>query len=197
MKLTTNQVFTKLKSTDFTQFDAPGTNKGGRGQLLELALGINNGPNLNDMIDGELKTYTYGQTIAVTMVNHCLEEIIKHLVDFEESKVGRKLSQTIYVGFSKNNDFLGTKIVSQKTDPTHYRHLAEDYSYICTEIRRCHSLGQQLSTVTGPNNLLQIRTKASKNRLGNYTPLCYNGVTLKDKHMAFYLLSGFGKEMHN
>lgn len=197
MKLTTDQVFAKLNTTDFSQLEPPSTNKGGRGQLLEQALGIDNGSDLNDMIDGELKSFTLGQTIAVTMVNHCLTDIIENSVEFDESKVGHKLFQTIYVGFSKDNDYLGTKIVNEEMNPVHYQQLAEDYSYISVEIKRRYNTGEQLSTITGPNNLLQIRTKASKNKAGNYTPLCYNGVTLKDKSMAFYLLSGFGKEVLN
>ena len=55
--------------------------------------------------------------------------------------------------------------------------------------------GKELHTITGPNGLLQIRTKASKSSAGNYTPLCYNGVQLKDKYMAFYLLASFGKKV--
>jgi hypothetical protein len=197
MKLTTNQVFAKLNTTDFSQLQPPTTNKGGRGQFLETILGIDNGSDLNDMIDGELKTFTLGQTIAVTMVNHCLTDIIDNSVEFDESKVGQKLLQTIYVGFSKGNEYLGNKLVNEELNPVHYQQLAEDYSYISAQIKRCYNTGEQLSTITGPNNLLQIRTKASKNKVDNYTPLCYNGVTLKDKSMAFYLLSGFGKEVLN
>jgi hypothetical protein len=52
---------------------------------------------------------------------------------------------------------------------------------------------KELSTITGPNKLLQIRTKASKTKQGYYVPLCYNGKKLKDKNMAFYLCTQFGK----
>ena len=37
-KLTVNEVFAKLKVTDFRAFDKPGKNKGARGQLLNHLL---------------------------------------------------------------------------------------------------------------------------------------------------------------
>ena len=73
--------------------------------------------------------------------------------------------------------------------------MAEDYEFICDSVRTLFNAGKQLTTITGPNKLLQIRTKAAKNAHGEYTPLCYNGVELKDKYMAFYLLADFGKQV--
>ena len=195
MKLSTNQVYAKLKTTDFSVFEKPGKNKGGRGQLLETALGVANSNSLTDLIDGEIKSYTIGQTIAVTSVKHCLSDIIDGTVEFEDSKVGEKLSQTIYVAFTKDNDYVGTKLVNEELDPKHYQELAEDYGYIAAQIKEAYVTGSELHTITGPNKLLQIRTKASKNAHGEYTPLCYNNVELKDKYMAFYLLADFGKEV--
>ena len=195
MKLTTNQVYAKLKTTDFSAFEKPGTNKGGRGQLLETALGVANSSNLTDLEDGEIKTFTVGQTIAVTQVKHCLPDIIDGTVEFEDSKVGQKLAQTIYVGFTRNNDYVGTELLNEEVDPQHYQELAEDYGYIAAQIKAAYATGSELHTITGPNKLLQIRTKASKNKHGEYTPLCYNGVELKDKYMAFYLLADFGKKV--
>ena len=76
----------------------------------------------------------------------------------------------------------------------HYK-LSEDYNYICAEIRRRYSNNEKLHTITGLNRLLQIRNKASKNKLGNYAPLDYNGKRLKDKAMAFYLTRTFEKNI--
>ena len=195
MKLTVNQAYGKLKTTDFSQFDKPSTNKGGRGQLIELALGLDNTSNLTDLIDGEIKSFTIGQTIAVTQVNHCLSDIIDNTSEFGDSKVGQKLKQTIYIAFDKDNNYINTKILNEELDNHHYEQLAEDYGYIAAQIKLAYSTGQTLNTITGPNKLLQIRTKASKNAHGEYTPMCYNGVELKDKYMAFYLLSTFGKQL--
>ena len=192
-KLSTLQVVAKLKVTDFTQFSKPTKNKGSRGQLLENALGISNSSSLKDMIDGEFKSFTQGETIAVTQLKHCLSEIIEDSVSFDDSKVGQKLKQTVFVGFSRGNEYLGTSILNEQVDYQHYQQLSEDYEYICDKIRRAFNTETELSTITGPNGLLQIRTKASKSKTGSYTPLRFAGVTLKDKGMAFYLCSQFGK----
>lgn len=192
-KLSTLQVAAKLKVTDFAAFEKPGKDKGARGKLIETALGIDNSSDLTDLIDGELKSFTQGESIAVTQIKHCLSEIIEDKVGFYDSKVGQKLAQTIYVGFTRSNDYIGTAVVNFDSCPTHFVHLAEDYEYICNEVRNRYDNGKELSTITGPNKLLQIRTKASKTKQGYYVPLCYNGQQLKDKNMAFYLCTQFGK----
>ena len=195
MKLTTLEVYGKLKTTDFTQFEKPTTNKGGRGQLIETALGVKNSSELTDLVDGEIKSFTQGQTIAVTMVNHCLSEIIEDNVSFEESKVGQKMRQTIYVGFNKDNDYIGVDLHNEETHPELYTQLREDYEVICDIIRTRFDNGDELDTITGPHKLLQIRTKGVKNRVGQYTPLTFCGQVLKDKGMAFYLTGAFGKSL--
>ena len=194
MKLTTLQVAAKLKVTDFSSFQKPAQNKGSRGQLLEIALGVPNSSDLTDLADGEIKTFTIGESIAVTQIKHCLSEIIEDSVTFSDSKVGEKLKQTIYVGFTRSNDYVGTTVLNQETHPEHYKELEEDFNFICDEIRTAFETETELNTVTGPNNLLQIRTKASKTN-GRYVPLTFAGVTLKDKGMAFYLTGRFGKEV--
>jgi len=195
MKLTTLQVAAKLKITDFSAFDKPGTNKGARGQLLEIALGVPNSSDLTDLSDGEIKTFTVGESIAVTQLKHCLSEIIENNVSFRDSKVGAKLKQTIYVGFTRSNDYVGTAVLNEETHVEHYQELSEDYDYICNAIRTAFDSGSEISTVTGPNKLLQIRTKASKSTNGKYTPLMFAGHQLKNKGMAFYLCGRFGKEV--
>lgn len=194
-KLTVAEIENQLANFDFSQFQKPGRNKGLRGQLIEEALGIPNSSNLKDLVDGELKSFTVGETIAVTQVKHCLKEILEDKVEFDNSKVGKKLEKTIYIGFTRKNDYVGHMTTHSETHSEHYHKLAEDYGYICAQIKLSYSEGQELNTITGPNQLLQIRTKASKTKRGDYTPMCYNGIQLKDKGMAFYLLSNFGKTL--
>jgi len=207
-KLTTVQAFGKLKVTDFSVFDKPGRNKGARGQLLEIALGVPNSSDLKDLEDGEIKTFTIGESIAATQLKHCLSEIIEDKVSFEESKVGQKLQQTLYVGFNRDNDYVGCEILNEETHPEHYQELREDYEFICEQIRIAFERGVELDqlgfvnrkgkpshTITGPHGLLQIRTKASKTNRNDYTPLTFAGVTLKDKGMAFYLCGQFGRNL--
>ena len=193
-KLTTNQVYGKLKVTDFSVFAKPGKNKGARGQLLETVLGVHNSSDLKDLEDGEIKTFTVGESIAATQLKHCLSEIIEDSVSFDDSKVGQKLQQTLYVGFTRSNDYVGCEILNEETHPEHYQELREDYDFICEQIRTAFDTESELNTITGPHGLLQIRTKASKTN-GRYVPLTFAGVTLKDKGMAFYLCGQFGRNL--
>jgi DNA mismatch repair protein MutH len=193
-KLTTCQVYGKLKVTDFSVFAKPGKNKGARGQLLETVLGVPNSSDLKDLEDGEIKTFTVGESIAATQLKHCLSEIIEDSVSFDDSKVGQKLKQTLYVAFTRENDYVGCEILNEETHPEHYQELREDYEFICEQIRTAFDTETELNTITGPNGLLQIRTKASKTN-GRYVPLRFAGVTLKDKGMAFYLCGQFGRNL--
>ncbi len=195
MKLTTEQVENKLNTFDYSQLPKPGKNKGDRGQLFEIALGIPNGSDLTDLIDGELKSFTDGQSIKVTLLKHCLKQIVDS-VEFFDSIVYQKLKQTIYVGFDREGKFLKSKTINEKNCPKHYQELAEDYGYIAAYVKKAIINKETLHTITGPNGKLQIRTNASKNKkTGKYTPLYYNGVELKDKYMAFYLLADFSKQV--
>ena len=58
MTLTLKETQNRLQTTDFEALPKPRKNKGVRGQLLELALGIPNSSKLTDLVDGELKSYT-------------------------------------------------------------------------------------------------------------------------------------------
>lgn len=196
MSFTTQYVEQKLNNSSILEKQQkPARNKGERGQLIEKALGIPNSSRLNDLIDGELKSFTLGESIAVTMLQHCLSQIIDESAEFEESNVFAKLKQTIYAGFDRDGNFLNSKTINEANYPEHYQELAEDYGYISAQIKAAYATGTELHTITGPNNLLQIRTKANKRPDGTYKPLIYNGQQLKDKAMAFYLLADFGKKV--
>ena len=182
---------TKLNNIDKNQAPIPGRNKGGRGLWVEEQLGMKQSSQLNDFEDGELKAFKEGQTIAVTMVQHCLDEILDRGVSYSESNVGKKLYNVLFVKFAKTGEFVKSLVSnSQIHRELHYK-LSEDYNYICAEIRRRYDNNEELTTINGKHKLLQIRTKASKTKLGNYVPLEYNGKRLKDKAMAFYLTRTF------
>ena len=181
----------KLNSIDKSQAPIPGRNKGGRGLWVEEQLGMVQSSQVNDFDDGELKAFKEGQTIAVTMLQHCLDEIFDRSVSYSESNVGKKLYNVLFVKFAKTGEFVKSLVSnSQIHRELHYK-LSEDYNYICEKIRERYNNNQELNTINGPNKLLQIRTKANKNRLGKYVPLEYNGKRLKDKAMAFYLTRTF------
>ena len=185
----------KLNSINKDFAPIPGRNKGGRGLWIEEQLGMKQSSQLNDFDDGELKAFKEGQTIAVTMVQHCLNEIFDRGVSYSQSNVGKKLNNVLFVKFAKTGEFVKSLVSnSQIHRELHYK-LSEDYNYICAEIRRRYDNNEKLNTITGLNGLLQIRTKASKTKLGNYVPLEYNGKRLKDKAMAFYLTRTFEKNI--
>ena len=181
----------KLNSINKDFAPIPGRNKGGRGLWVEEQLGMKQSSQLNDFDDGELKAFKEGQTIAVTMVQHCLNEIFDRGVSYSQSNVGKKLNNVLFVKFAKTGEFVKSLVSnSQIHRELHYK-LSEDYNYICAEIRRRYDNNEELTTINGKHKLLQIRTKASKTKLGNYVPLEYNGKRLKDKAMAFYLTRTF------
>ena len=177
----------KLNNIDKSQAPIPGRNKGGRGLWVEEQLGMVQSSQLNDFDDGELTAFKEGQT----MLQHCLDEIFDRNVSYSESNVGKKLYNVLFVKFAKTGEFVKSLVSnSQIHRELHYK-LSEDYNYICEKIRERYNNNQELNTINGPNKLLQIRTKANKNRLGKYVPLEYNGKRLKDKAMAFYLTRTF------
>ena len=181
----------KLNSIDKNNAPIPGRNKGGRGLWVENQLGMVQSSKLNDFDNGELKAFKEGQTIAVTMLQHCLSEIFDRRVSYSQSNVGKKLKNVLFVKFAKTGEFIKSLVTNADNNRQLYYELSVDYNYICDEIRRRFYSNRELNTITGPNKLLQIRTKANKNKLGKYVPLEYNGKRLKDKAMAFYLTRTF------
>jgi len=194
-KLTIKDALDIFKKTNFDKINSPEINKGSRGQSIEKILGLTNNSKLIDLEDGELKTFTRGESIPITQIHHCLSEIIYESISYENSKVGQKLNQVLFLGFSRDNQFLGYNIINKNIDLNIYMKILEDYEFICNKIREVYNKKEQLNTINGPNSILQIRTKASKNNKTNkYPPLMFNGHKLKDKYMAFYLHPSFGKK---
>lgn len=192
-RLTIAKVISKLQTIDLDAMPAPSKNKGLRGQIIEQALGIPNSSALKDLEDGELKTFTIGESIACTQLNHCLAEI-EQGVAFTYSKVGIKMANTLYAGFSRDEKFVGWTNIDCKVDISHFQKMEEDYNFITSKIREAMKNHTELGTINGPNKLLQIRTKASKVK-GVYPPMMYKGHQLKNKYMAFYLTGQFGKQL--
>ena len=189
MTLTLSETENKIKTTDFDNLPKPRKNKGVRGQLLELALGIPNSSKLTDLVDGELKSFTKGESIAVTQLRHTLTEVFNN-TPFNQSKLGIKISRTLYVAFDRQNKFLGTA-THTKTNPL----IEGDYQYICEIIRHRINNGLPLTTITGLNGVLQIRTKDSKDRNGNYHPIYWKGQKMTNKGFAFYLTGKYAKSI--
>ena len=194
MTLTLNEVKENLTKVDFTKLPKPKkTNKGKRGQLLELALGIANTSKLTDCVDGELKSFTQGESIAVTQLKHILPQIFANIPIYR-TKLGIKTQQTLFVGFDRDNNFIGSTTLTPESDPKHFEELEQDFDDICDAILGAYYDKKELHTVTGRNGLLQIRTKDSKYK-GKYHPIIWKGQQLSDKGFAFYLTGKFGREL--
>ena len=65
MTLTLTETEQRLQTTNFEALPKPRKNKGVRGQLLELALGIPNSSKLTDLVDGELKSLQKGNQLRL------------------------------------------------------------------------------------------------------------------------------------
>ena len=194
MTLTLKEVKENLTKVDFTKLPKPKkTNKGKRGQLLELALGIANTSKLTDCVDGELKSFTQGESIAVTQLKHILPQIFANIPIYR-TKLGIKTQQTLFVGFDRDNNFIGSTTLTPESDPKHFEQLEQDFHDICDAILDAYYDKKELHTVTGRNGLLQIRTKDSKYK-GKYHPIIWKGQQLSDKGFAFYLTGKFGREL--
>ena len=187
MTLTLRETQNRLQTTNFEALPKPRKNKGVRGQLLEIALGIPNSSKLTDLVDGELKSYTKGESVAVTQLRHTLPEIFNN-TPFNKSKLGIKISRTLYVAFDRNNKFLGTATHTETN-----KLIEGDYQYICEIIRHRVANGLPLTTITGLNGVLQIRTKDSKDRHGNYHPIIWEGKEISNRGYAFYLTGRYIK----
>ena len=181
MTLTLSETAKRLQTTNFEELPKPRKNKGVRGQLLEIALGITNSSKLTDLVDGELKSFTKGESVAVTQLRHTLPEIFNN-TPFNQSKLGIKISRTLYVAFDRQNNFLGTATHTE-TNPL----IESDYNDICDFIRTTETL----HTFTGRNGILQIRTKDSK----PYHPIYWEGRELSNKGYAFYLTGKYAKQI--
>ena len=188
MTLTLRETQNRLQTTDFEALPKPRKNKGVRGQLLELALGIPNSSKLTDLVDGELKSYAKGESVAVTQLRHTLPEIFNN-TPFNKSKLGIKISRTLYVAFDRNNKFLGTATHTESN-----KLIEGDYQYICEIIRGRVANGLSLTTITGLNGILQIRTKDSKYK-GKYHPIIWEGREISNKGYAFYLTGKYIKSL--
>ena len=184
----------KLNSIDKNNAPIPGINKGGRGQWVERQLGLDLGSNLIDFDNGEGKTFKEGEPIAVTMLQHCFDEVFDRSISFSESKVGKKLKNVLFVKFAKKTGkFVGSLVTNVESHRELYYKLSEDYNDVCEGIRRCYENKEDVHTINGRNGYLQIRSKANKTSKGVYNPLVYNGQQVYHCAMAFYLRNKFAR----
>ena len=207
----------RLDALDKSLIPNYGRNKGGRGQSIEQMLGLPNGMTLLDFVNGELKVFKESEPIAVTMLLHCFDEVFDRSISFSESKVGKKLKNVLFVKFAKKTGkFVDSLVTNSESHRELYYKLSQDYNDVCEEIRKRYDNNEQhehiikkkgqppihtgnyynLSTISGRNGYLQIRSKANKSKkTGKYKPLVYNGREVYQCAMAFYLRNEFARKI--
>ena len=149
-------------------------NKGGAGHLLEKLLEIPHSSKCLDMVDGELKVFpllpngNVKESVAITMVD---KELLK-TTPFEESRVYKKLENTLFVPYKRDGDNVCfMEAIHFTKDHEFFEQLKKDYTDIQT---------QEFSGKVG--KYLQTRTKGAG-----------HGTTSR----AFYLRASFMKLITN
>ena len=190
-KPTKDEVYSKILEMNPEQ-PLPNKNKGYRGQYVEEKVGLKNCSDLADFKGGgDLKTVTLGESNAITQLLHMLPEIIELNIDFENSKLYEKIKDVVWVIYDRKGVLIKRTKVSLCENIELQNKIIEDFDYIKHEIRRRYNKKKELSTINGPKDINQIRTKASK----PYTAMKYKGFQLYDKYMAFYYKANYVKEL--
>lgn len=92
-------------------------NKGKVGQLLDIFLGLQNGNNLLDFEDGDLKTNKAKinglpkETMFITQVSSQIDDLLNG-IKFEDSRLFKKISRLIYLSVVKMGTLLNVFLKS-------------------------------------------------------------------------------------
>ncbi|MDD4781860.1 MAG: DNA mismatch repair protein MutH [Tissierellia bacterium] len=182
-------------------------NKGKAGQLLEIALGLNNTSNKLDFEDGELKTNKcnkFGkplETMFITQILSIIDELLSNK-NFYNTRLYEKIDNLLYVPISKDGSpedwfFLPYEHVNLN-DNYYYDlkiQLEYDYYSICQQLHEHieHSYDGYIHTSNG--EFIQIRSKDSK----PYNPIFSNVYDkyVSNKNHAFYFKKAFMQYITN
>ena len=163
-RITLSEALTRIQATAIGTFSIPlTTNKGNVGLWLEKHIGIPNSSECLDCLDGEIKAFplkelskskqrTAKESIAVTMVEPAKMAAVE---PFEESRVFKKLSNTLFVPYHRVGDMVTfyQPTLFDKSDPL-MAELKVDYETIQEKY-----IAGEISGRIG--KLLQTRTKGA------------------------------------
>jgi len=145
-------------------------NRGVAGHLLEKLLEIPHSSNCLDMVDGELKVFplkpngSVKESVAITMVN---KDTLKTTV-FEESRVYKKLQNTLFVPYKRDGDNVCfMEAIHFTKDSPYFEQLKKDY--------------------------IDIQTKPFSGTVGKYLQSRTKGKGHGTTSRAFYLRASFMK----
>lgn len=172
-------------------------NKGRVGQLLELLLGLENGNNLLDFEDGELKTNKAkinglpDETMFITQIASHVDELLSGL-EFEKSWLYNKIKRMIYLPVVKIGEptewyFKHPILFEIENSPDFKEQLREDYYKIMDKMKEDIQKDGRIHTSSG--KYIQIRTKDSKPYHPIFSDLYKKEIS--DKNYAFYFKKAF------
>ena len=145
-------------------------NKGGPGHLLEDLLGISHSSDCLDLVDGEIKGFPLKsqtkskESVAVTMVEKDMRKI-----PFEESRVYKKLKNTLFIPYERKG---------------------KDNEYVCfstlIHFTESHPLFEQIK-----KDYEDIQSKSFSSNVGVYLQTRTKGAGHGSTSRAFYLRATF------
>lgn len=203
------QIINKPLGTWMSPSDLNGIkiNKGKSGQLLEIALGLQNTSHKLDFIDGELKTNKcdrYGnplETMFITQISESIDDLLQER-PFERSRIYTKISNLLYVPISKDGSpeqwfFLPYTHINLNS-PQHRTlkdALERDYYSICRQLKHHIETSSDGYIHTSNGEFIQIRSKDSK----PYHPIFSNTYNryVSNKNHAFYFKKEFMRYISN
>lgn len=182
-------------------------NKGDAGQILERYLNIFPGNKTLDFEDGELKTFKCKiinneiipmETMAVTSISK--NNIDSYLnFEYQHTPFYKKMSSVLIVPVVKHKDGIDlfpeewfiplVFLLNRDSDINLYSRLQNDFEKIIEQIK----INNSLHTYNGNNDYLQIRSKDSKDKFGNYHAVIspITNIQYSNKNYAFYLKKTF------
>jgi len=176
--------------------------KGRTGQLLELAIGLNNGGGRLDFEDGELKTNKCDrngnpkETVFITQISGMIDDLITGK-PFYESIVYQKIKNLLYVPICKDSQdprewYFMPNIHANFEDEQFIEIITQikhDYELICSDIVRLLNASPTSFIHTSGGEYIQIRTKDGI----PYNPIYSNVYNryISNKNYAFYFKKRF------
>ena len=88
------------------------------------------------MKKGELKSFTQGIHCGYTTKTHFTPNFAN--IPFLSCKIGLKTQQTLFVGFDRDNNFIGSPLTPE-SDPKHYEELEQDFPRHMRRYLKCVS----------------------------------------------------------
>lgn len=175
--------------------------KGRSGQLLELALGLENTNSTLDFADGELKTNKCDregrpkETMFITQISTIIDDLLSKK-NFYDTHVYKKISNLLYVPISKDGppaDWMFLQYIHVNLEDDKYKDLRKqlelDYYRICEQLEFHIENSEDGFIHTSSGEFFQIRSKDSRPYYPIYSNIYKRYVS--NKNHAFYFKKEF------